>query len=79
MNLVSWCTFIISANIPSGFAYSAKTHSEETHEIPIDFDEGERSPGKIFSDIKHFLSVSVQKIFIKKIINDLVCTDFSEL
>lgn len=45
----------VRANIPSGYAFSAKTHSEETHEIPPNFELGEKIFIKILHDIKSFL------------------------
>lgn len=45
----------VKASIPSGYAYAAKVHSEETHEIPIDFAQGESNSLKILHQIKSFL------------------------
>lgn len=45
----------VKASIPSGYRYAAMSHSDETHEIPVDFDKGEKNPLKILHDIKSFL------------------------
>ena len=51
-----------AGRIPVGYRYQAKSHSESTHEIPIeDFEYAEKDYRRILRELEHFVESSDEK------------------